>query len=494
MCITDVSQDGLFLTFTCNQKEHFGMSMIKRWLDDILWEKYFPSFESFTNEEKSEIRRALNQSASGLILRNWMEVRKIFLNYLFASEDSPYHPTDAMFSRDEYQSDVGNLPHMHMMVAVNTMDMTECQKEKVMDLIRASVIDIVRSDEVEGLVESGILNEYSDVYELQELANSILSHKFGRRCVKLTGAGDGPENFQCRKPNNLKISPDNTKHCYIPIAVKPSPECINKLVGIGMADPICYNENGYPSEFKSSHLFFHPTRHIPPTNPNDYHNISPVEGKTFAACRSMQNIQCLTQSGGLNKYVCKYIGKIDENNYFIIHAHPHDPGVLISQSTFLHNTKVTGSAINEMKALEKKRGNNHPRGRAISLMEMIQVMLSYPQIHTDMVFENVPTLPLEQRPGVECNNGYGNSGVRPNDGDEIVSLSYHIRDEKLFPEWRQHRDPELLILQGVFSGPISVDKITKFSVRPPELRHVIRTVGQYFRWFHIKIKTGASNS
>ena len=116
---------------------------------------------------------------------------------------------------------------------------------------------------------------------------------------------------------------------------------------------------------------------------------------------------------------------------------------------------------------------------------MIQVMLSYPQIHTDMVFENVPTLPLEQRPGVECSNGYGNSGNTPNDGDEIVSLSYQIRDEKIFPEWRQHRDPELLILQGVFSGPISVDKITKFSVRPPELRHVIRTVGQYFRWFYI---------
>ena len=115
----------------------------------------------------------------------------------------------------------------------------------------------------------------------------------------------------------------------------------------------------------------------------------------------MQNIQCLTQSGGMNKYVCKYIGKIDENNHVIIRAHPHDPGVLISQSTFLHNTKVTGSAINEMKALEKQRGKKHPKGRAISLMEMIQVMLSYPQIHTDMVFENVPTLPLEQSPGVE---------------------------------------------------------------------------------------------
>ena len=173
--------------------------------------------------------------------------------------------------------------------------MTDCQKEKISDLIWASVVDIVRADEVQGLVDSGILNEYSDIYELQELANVIPSHKCGPFCLRRTGDGDGPENFKCRKPNNLKLSPDNTKHCFIPISVKPSPECIEKLVAIGMADPICYNEKGYPSEFKSNHPFFHPTRHIPPTNPNDDCNMSPVEGKTFSACRSMQNIQCLTQ-------------------------------------------------------------------------------------------------------------------------------------------------------------------------------------------------------
>ncbi len=33
---------------------------------------------------------------------------------------------------------------------------------------------------------------------------------------------------------------------------------------------------------------------------------------------------------------------------------------------------------------------------------------------------------------------------------------------------------------------MSVDKITKFSVRPPELRHVIRTPGNYYRWFFVK--------
>ena len=48
--------------------------------------------------------------------------------------------------------------------------------------------------------------------------------------------------------------------------------------------------------------------------------MSPVEGYTFANCRSMQNIQILTQCGGVNKYVCKYIGKVDKQNYVVVQA------------------------------------------------------------------------------------------------------------------------------------------------------------------------------
>ena len=101
------------------------------------------------------------------------------------------------------------------------------------------------------------------------------------------------------------------------------------MVQIGMEEPIVYNDLDVPSPFKSYHPFFHPTRHIPPTNPHFDTNMSPVEGKTFAACRSMQNVQSLTLSGGVNKYICKYIGKIYENNHVIVRAHPHDKGVLI---------------------------------------------------------------------------------------------------------------------------------------------------------------------
>ena len=72
-----------------------------------------------------------------------------------------------------------------------------------------------------------------------------------------------------------------------------------------------------------------------------------IDSPLYLACKSMQNIQCLSSTGNANKYVFKYVGKIDENNHVIVRAHTHDSGKLISQSTFLHNTKISSSAINE---------------------------------------------------------------------------------------------------------------------------------------------------
>ena len=171
---------------------------------------------------------------------------------------------------------------MHMLIAVKCEELSNEQMEKMHELVRASVGNIVRFEEVDRLVDEGIINEFSDVYELQDLATEILAHHCNARCLRRVGDGNGPDNFKCRKPNNLIISPDNTKHCHIPLGNNFSQECIEKLIEIGMAAPITYNDSGVPSEFICSHPFFHPKRHIPPTNPHFDLNISPVKGKTFA--------------------------------------------------------------------------------------------------------------------------------------------------------------------------------------------------------------------
>ena len=92
------------------------------------------------------------------------------------------------------------------------------------------MVDIVRSDEVQKLVDEGILDEYNDIYTIQELARAILAHRCNPRCLRRVGDGDGPDNFKCRNPNNLNISPDNTKNCFVPMPNNHSSECVETLV------------------------------------------------------------------------------------------------------------------------------------------------------------------------------------------------------------------------------------------------------------------------
>ena len=89
---------------------------------------------------------------------------------------------------------------------------------------------------------------------------------------------------------------------------------IERLKKTGHAELAETNEFGWSPPVKYNSSFFNPKRHIPPTNPNDDINMSPVENVTFAVCKSMQNIQILTGSNGCYKYCCKYMSKIVAEN------------------------------------------------------------------------------------------------------------------------------------------------------------------------------------
>eukprot|EP00957_Ditylum_brightwellii_P002847 218909-Ditylum_brightwellii.AAC.1 len=185
----------------------------------------------------------------------------------------------------------------------------------------------------------------------------------------------GETKYCCRRLNNLIVSKDNIKHIFKMLPNELSKECLEMLICIGIVGPVKVTESGYGISFTSKMKFFHPRRHIPPTNPTTGMNISPVEGYTFSVCRSMQNAQLLTECGSVNKYVCKYIGKIDEQNYVIVSADNKGNDNLITRSTFLHNTKVSLSKYHENEAMKKERDSGHPRGHAVAVTEMLHSML-----------------------------------------------------------------------------------------------------------------------
>ena len=353
-----------------------------------------------------------------------------------------------------------------------------------MELVRASVLEVVRSSEVDSLIEDGTFKEIEDWKDTINDAISFLPHKCNSACQRKVIL-NGETQYKCRKVNNLDASKENTKHTFQDLPNEIPEECIDRLKQIGLVEQAEPNEVGYMKPYKSKLSLFHPKRHIPPTNPNGDLNISPVEGYTFANCRSMQNIQVLTQCGGVNKYVNKYIAKIDEQNYVIVSTDKNKNGELQLRKFFVHNSKVSKNA--EDTERENLRESKHPQGRVIGILEMVHMLLQYPEVITNLRFESIQTVDLERRKGIQVNKNHDNQ-----DGAYVGSLSDDVRKGMGLENWRQHRENEVMMIEDIGHSSISVDRISLFSLRPPELRCLIRRPGQYFRWFNVnkKIMTG----
>lgn len=76
-----------------------------------------------------------------------------------------------------------------------------------------------------------------------------------RRCLRRVKVKDGPDKYECRKINNLKISKDNTNHTHLLLPVKVSHECMNKLIGIGLLEAVEIDKHGTVIEYKALHAF-----------------------------------------------------------------------------------------------------------------------------------------------------------------------------------------------------------------------------------------------
>ena len=67
----------------------------------------------------------------------------------------------------------------------------------------------------------------------------------------------------------------------------------------------------------------------------------------------------------------------------------------------MHNTEITSFKLNEEKDFDKKKYKNHHRGRKLSLMEQIQIMLKYKEVYTNLNSINIPTKPFEVCAGIK---------------------------------------------------------------------------------------------
>ena len=80
----------------------------------------------------------------------------------------------AVFTCNEYQSDVGNILYIHLLGKIRQI--SEQSRTELFDLIRNSVVDIITPEEVDDQISIFIGNQASRVTCMYEVCQSIKLH------------------------------------------------------------------------------------------------------------------------------------------------------------------------------------------------------------------------------------------------------------------------------------------------------------------------------
>ena len=127
---------------------------------------------------------------------------------------------------------------------------------------------------------------------------------------------------------------------------------------------------------------------------------------------------------------------------------------------------------------------------------MVHLLLKYPNIITNLSFIHISTLPLEFRAGSEKNNNLDTIQQSRNnrDGNQVNIfnviensartdnfLAARVRNKiNDLATWRMHTNSEKLTFESVEASQLSIDKVSKFSLRPCEFRKAFPQIREFY--------------
>jgi hypothetical protein len=267
------------------------------------------------------------------MLRQWMEVAMLYMEYIAYSDERPLGKVKNIWWRHEYQDTMGNLSHIHSLIWLE--DEPKCDTQ---DRIRGSMATLIRPDEWHALVEDGVIDSEQEIPIILNKASRILKHKCSARCKKRRRNDE----LVCRADNNARMNPTPTRHSVVTMNIRHSEQAEKLLVQMGLFQPNPLVGNATPL-----HDLLVAKKHVPPARGCEG-IISPCNGRLFAAHKSSDNLKQVTTYFAA-RYLAKYVAGIDENNRVYVGVESKHATTLNVEYQFLHNTKVAGSAIQEEK-------------------------------------------------------------------------------------------------------------------------------------------------
>ena len=433
----------LFFTITLNMKKHPGIAPIYQAIEN-----------KFPNKNCEEYKSAM-QSYMPTILRMWSLTVEYLIDYLLNSTEKILGEIIDFWGRCEFQTLIGNVPHYHFLLWLQEYDFDVLQnlvastKRHLMyhfENLFSSDIDIIKNkDDINGLFDDFV---------------TIQTHS----CEK--------NNYRCWKKTDVKT---NKKICRFPpykasnhIWLKAIPQNFSEdavivLKKIGLIIDYDDDENHIVEELACSKYSYAaiPGDHMMPNSP-----------ALFAITRSSGNVLFVTENFSC-KYLNKYAAGKEEHPDVKIKAGSNKESFQVNISG-IENTKITGVQIGKNESGMMQREVAGINALHVAHTEFIWWSLRLPCILTSFDFVHVPSIALEHRVAIPLKNN--------RDFNNSITGLCSLRENLNLPSFCYFNINQKIIIEDLSSSNLSVDKVTKFSVRPPQLLF-IRKMQFYYSHF-----------
>lgn len=369
-----------------------------------------------------------------------------------------------------YTETQGNPSHIHAILRT-VYDVNDPKDLKlILSKIRGCIADLISRKEYFEMKKIGIISSTDHLVEILEQAKCYLSHRCHERCQIPRMDHNGDQIFVCKVKNNFDRTFTPFQHTLQPVTVFHSSDAQAIYNRLGMMRGNHIIEPCLKSEI-----------HVPISSSFD-HKLSPTNGRLFSCYPSSQNLQ-FTTGRTISYYLCKYVAGLDDVALVVVGSERRsEPGYANAVVETLHNTKITS---NKLRAEDKKKKTKHS-GRLLTQMEALTVILGAPLVTSTETFVHIPTSPREYRAAFsKYEIGNGRDTEIPDELTDGAVLNQDIRKTKGFAICRLFSEQQISVIEDELKSELTTDKITIFSIRPPELRFV-NNVTDYFRWFERK--------
>lgn len=164
------------------------------------------------------------------------------------------------------------------------------------------------------------------------------------------------------------------------------------------------------------------------------------------------------------------------------------------KSTFLHNTKISGSRYYEDLWASKQRNSKDTTGVTIAINQIIHKVQLRDEVKTNLDFIDLSTLPFDLRPNniievtnrqKKSNNRTSNSNDEDNDVHVDRQIPTSVDRERLDSIYHVTEKQRLTFGERANNN---FDKVSEFSLREPRLLKCADTLEVYYRYIHVDKK------